>query len=91
MCRPIQCVCTSLGPTKPRQDDLDSIFQERRRKITLVGKLSSTRNTQAVFGAVRSIGMRTSIIPAALAAGERGGVVHTSYSQLEHSSGPSLA
>ena len=73
MCRPIQCVCASLGPTKPGRDDLDSIFQERRRKITLVGKLSTSSrrcfgNVPALapanfslptaFGAVRSIGCK---------------------------------
>ena len=46
------------------------------------------------FGAVRSIGTRTSIIPAALPAREKGGgggALHTSYLELEHSTGASLA
>ena len=52
---------------------------------------ASRQPTQAAFGAVRSIGMRASIIPAALPARERGGALHTSYLELEHSSGASLA
>ena len=53
MCRPIQCLCTSLGPTKPGRDDLDSIFQDRRRKLTLVGKLSTS--SRRCFGNVPAL------------------------------------
>ena len=98
LCRPIQSVCTSLGPTKPGRGDLDSIFQEEEEEE---GRLlwwenclnhpaallamcqpwrpqtsASRQPKQAAFGAVRSIGMRTSIIPAAFPAGDGGRSAH---------------
>ena len=108
MCKPIQCVCTSLGPTKPGRDDLDSIFQERRRKITLVGKLS--KSSRRCFGNVPALAPANFSLPTAHTGSVwgcqepacalpsfqpclqgKGGVLHTSYLELEHSSGASLA
>ena len=63
LCKPIQCVCTSLGPTKPGRDDLDSIFQERRRKITLVGKLS--KSSRRCFGNVPTLAPANFSLPTA--------------------------
>ena len=106
LCRPIQCVCTSLGPTKPGRDDLDSIFQERRRKITLVGKLS--KSSRRCFGNVPALAPANFSLPTAHTGSKlglsgvsacalpsfqqpclqgKGGVLHTGYLELEHSSG----
>ena len=61
--RPIQCVCASLGPAKPGGDDLDSIFQERRRKITFVGKLS--KSSRRCFGNVPALAPANFSLPTA--------------------------
>ena len=93
-----------------RRDDLDSIFQERRRKITLVGKLSkssrrcfgnvppwrlqtsaSRQPTQAAFWGCQEYRHAHFHHSSSLACKGRGGALHTSYLELEHSSGASLA
>ena len=87
LCRPIQCVCTSLGPTKPGRDDLDSIFQERRRKITLVGKLS--KSSRRCFGNVPALAPANFSLPTAHT-GSVWGCQEYRHAHFHHSSNFSL-
>ena len=75
-----------LLPTKPGRDDLNSIFQERRRKITLVGKLS--KSSRRCFGNVPALAPANFSLPTAHTACHNGtcllGVICQHTTNLKH-------